>query len=446
MNLSGNILTTLLARVILLAVALASSVILARTLGPDGRGIFALVLLLPGFARSLALLGFEQANAIYAGLEPQGRRALVWQSVVVAFSVGGTIAITGIAYLNVGAPGFSGLIQGPLWLYAIPLLMIPGGLLWEYWSAVLRGMNRIILLNVVEVAIKFGSVVLLLVFVYWLRLDVVGAVWTTVATDAAAIIVMALLLRSAGVLDTPLFDRSLWKRTARFALPAHGGTIAAYVNYRIDEFIIAALLTPRDLGFYVIAVGLVERLWILPSAVTTALLPHLTNSTQRDPKLAATIARHVMIWTGIACVILFAVADILINLLFSSAFLAVVGPLRWLLPGIFTLSIGKVLVAELLARQKALYTIWASVSAAFVNIAGNLVLVPYMGISGAAAASSISYAVLSLILAYYYLHETRLSWRVLIPCRIDFDVYTDCWKYIIHIVAYRSRAPKGVQS
>jgi O-antigen/teichoic acid export membrane protein len=428
MNLPRNIATTLSARVALLVVALASSIVLARSLGPEGRGLFALVFLIPGFARSFGLLGFEQANAVYAGLQPQGRRALVWHSALVACLVGGAVAISGMAYVLVGAPGVPNLIQGPLWLYTLPLLMIPVGLLLEFWLAILRGMNHIVLLNVVQVATKIIALVLLVVFVYWMRLEVLGAVWTVVAADAVAIIVVAFCLSSAGVLGAPFINPPLWKRTARFALPAHGGTIAAYFNYRVDEFIIAALLTARDLGFYAIATSLVERMWILPSAVTTALLPHLTNATDRDPKLVAIVARHVMIWTGIACVCLFAIAEVLVDLLFSSAFGDAAAPLRWLMPGIFTLSIGKVLVTELLAREKALYTIWASVSAAIVNIAGNLLLIPYMGISGAAVASSISYTILSLIIIYYYLRETRLPGRILIPCREDFVVYVDLFK------------------
>lgn len=57
--------------------ALVSSVILARILGPEGRGIFALLLLLPDMTTSFGLIGFDQSNAVFAGLEPEARRTLV---------------------------------------------------------------------------------------------------------------------------------------------------------------------------------------------------------------------------------------------------------------------------------------------------------------------------------------------------------------------------------
>src|SRR2546425_6743392 len=62
---------------------------LARLLGPEGRGTIALVFLLPELANTLGRLGFDHANAVFAGLDPTGRRALVWQSVAIAGVAGG---------------------------------------------------------------------------------------------------------------------------------------------------------------------------------------------------------------------------------------------------------------------------------------------------------------------------------------------------------------------
>jgi O-antigen/teichoic acid export membrane protein len=204
--------------------------------------------------------------------------------------------------------------------------------------------------------------------------------------------------------------------------------LTAYLNYRVDEVIVAMLLPAEQLGFYVIAVGLAERLWILPGAVTSALLPHLTNRRERDPQISVAVARHVMIWIGLICIGVFVFAGLGIRLLYSSAYEGSIAPLRWLLPGIFTLSLGKVLVTELLAQEKPRYTVWASGIAAFVNIAANLVLVPRIGISGAALASSISYTVLSVILMWLFVRETGVSWTAFLIRQSDFTAYSVLWR------------------
>ncbi|HXM30489.1 MAG TPA: oligosaccharide flippase family protein [Chthoniobacterales bacterium] len=443
MSLAWNILVTLGSRVAILLLSLISSILLARMLGPEGRGLFALVLLLPELATSLASLGFDQAYVVYAGLTPERRRALVWQSGCLAAAVGSVVAIGCIVFLAIGAPGFHFLQKGPFWLYVLALTTVPARLLLTYWGGIVRGMNRILLMNFVDVGTKFVSVSLILAIVGWLRFDVPGAVSVDFALIIGKLIVFVALLVWLGQWGRPSFDLGLWKRTARFALPAYGATIAGYLNYRVDQFIIGALLAPQELAFYVIAVDIAEQLWILTGAVAGPLLPHLTNVPDRDPAVAATVARHVMIWTGGACLIVFLLADLAIRVLYSSAFSPAVGPLRWLLPGILTLSIGKTVVAELVAREKIHYTLWAGIGAVVANIVGNLVLIPRMGISGAALASSISYSVLGLIVTWYYLRETDLPWSALLPRRDDLSAYVTFCRRSVRAFSIASSTSKA---
>ena len=423
MSLARNIVTTFAARVALLGLAFVSSIMLARLLGPEGRGTLALVFLLPELANTLGRLGFDHANAVFAGLDPTGRRALVWQSVAIAGVAGGAMAIAGAGYVALGAPGFPALVRAPLPLYLLALSLVPLGLVNEYWKAIVRGMNCIFILSLLEVATAVVALVLLGVLVGGLGLGVWGAVCVNSAIVAGTLVVLVPLLRGAGPWGKPSVDRSLAIQTAAFALPAYGGTVLAYLNYRIDEFFIAAWLAPVQLGFYVMAVAMAERLWTLPGAVATALLPHLISSRDRDPALSGFIARHTAIWTGAAACLIFVFADPLIRLLYSPAFADVAAPLRWRLPGVVTLGVGKVVIAELLARKKVRQTAYASGIAAVVNIAGNVILVPHMGISGAALASTISYSLLSAILIRYYLRETGVSWTVLVPSRDDLALY-----------------------
>ncbi len=219
--------------------------------------------------------------------------------------------------------------------------------------------------------------------------------------------------------------------------------MVGYLNYRLDQFIIGVLLPPQQLAFYVIAVDLAETLWLVTGAVAGPLLPHLTNTPERDPRLAAIVARHVMIWTGVGCLLVFLFADIVVKLFYSSDFSPAVAPLRWLLPGVFTLTVGKIVVAELAAREKIHYTLWAGLAAVVVNIVGNVVLIPVMGISGAAVASSISYSLLGLIVTWYYLRETDLPWTVLVPRRTDLLIYVTFWRRSIEAFSVTSATTKA---
>jgi O-antigen/teichoic acid export membrane protein len=264
---------------------------------------------------------------------------------------------------------------------------------------------------------------------------VAAAVWIEAAILVGLVVVLATLLALSGVLGWPTFDWFLLKRTARFALPAYFGSVMTFLNYRIDQFIVALLLAPEDLAFYALAVDIAEKLWIIPGAIGMALLPHLTNTRTRDPAMVAVIARHAILWVGAGCLLVFAIAGVAVPLLYGSAFQSVASPLRWLLPGIFTLTIGKVLVAELQAREKILYTIWLSLAAASLNIAANFILIPRLGITGAALASTLSYSLVAFIVAWYYVRETGVPWRALVPRRSDLPIYAGLWRRLRKIPA-----------
>ena len=128
MKLHWNILSTLASRIAMMCLALASSMVLARVLGPQGRGLFALILVLPEMLRTFGLFGFDQSNAVYAGLSPDGRKALVWHSLLTALVIGCGLAVGGVVYLLHGAPGFPNLLKGPLWLYLLTFATLPFGL------------------------------------------------------------------------------------------------------------------------------------------------------------------------------------------------------------------------------------------------------------------------------------------------------------------------------
>jgi O-antigen/teichoic acid export membrane protein len=124
-------------------------------------------------------------------------------------------------------------------------------------------------------------------------------------------------------------------------------------------------------------------------------------------------------------------ADVLIRVLYSPAFAEAVAPLRWLLPGILVSTIGKNLGAELLLRKMVGYLVWMAGVAAVVNLAGNLWLVPRMGIAGAALASTISYSLLSLMQTVVYFRVTGVPWATLVPRYSDLRIYMVAWRRIL---------------
>src|SRR5262249_46532818 len=376
-------------------------------------------------------LGFTQANSVLAGLEPKRRPALVWHSAVIAAVGGGGIAVAGILALVLGVLGLDHLIRAPVWLYMVPMAFVPIAIVAEYWGEILRGMNRIRLLNSLEVGGRLASLLAVAVLVGWWRGGVPGAVWANSLPTLAMAFLLVWLLHRERILSRPVFDRSLWTRARAFALPVYLSRLVTFINYRVDQFIIAALLAPDELGYYVIAVGLAERLWILTGSAANVLLPHLANAERPQPELPAVVARHVFLWTGLATGVVFVFADALIRMLYSSEFAGAAPALRWLLPGILIATTGRILIAGLLAGERARELLTAATVGAVVNVVGNALLVPKMGITGAAATSAVSYSLWSALLTWYYLRSHHMSWDSLVPRRADFAAYGALFRRVV---------------
>src|SRR5918994_4276730 len=112
-----------------LAVALLSFigvVIVARGLGPAGRGDVALLTTITVLSSSLALFGIDEANVNLAGAEPRLRRALATNSMLSALVLGGA-CVGGLMLAVELFPGLAGdADRSLLWLAyaAVPILIL----------------------------------------------------------------------------------------------------------------------------------------------------------------------------------------------------------------------------------------------------------------------------------------------------------------------------------
>ena len=130
--------------------------IIARWLGPEGKGVISLALLVPGMLGLFLSGGIGVANVYCAGSRRLDVRTLTENSVTFAILgtilgtlVIGTLVATG--WLSVLVPGIS------LWLIILAMVGLPFGLLSGYLSAILQGIQRIIMVNMINMMISLKA-------------------------------------------------------------------------------------------------------------------------------------------------------------------------------------------------------------------------------------------------------------------------------------------------
>jgi O-antigen/teichoic acid export membrane protein len=212
------------------------------------------------------------------------------------------------------------------------------------------------------------------------------------------------------------------KRSLGYGWKAHVGNILAFLNYKADVFLANLFLGPAAVGVYVIAVALAEKLWLISQAVSTVLLPRLAQLSRDDAKrkqLTPLIARWLLLITAMAALVLAWLAHTLIDVVFGSEYAAAVLPLWILLPGMVLMAVYRVLANDIAARGRPELNMLVALAVVVVNLAANLILIPWLGLAGAAAATTIAYA-LSLVMGLkFYRRLSGNDWQDALCLTLD---------------------------
>ena len=180
----------------------------------------------------------------------------------------------------------------------------------------------------------------------------------------------------------------------------------ALLNTQLDQLVLSQTVPPADLGRYAIAVTLTMLPIPLVSAIGNVAFPRLaaqatvTSATLRLQRMA------VLGSAGLAAAMLIPLALTaywLVPLLFGDAYRGAV-PLLWILtPGALFLACGQVVGDLLRGRKRPIFVAWAQGLAAVFTVVLLLVLLPLVGVAGAAIASSVAYGIsLATMLRYLW--------------------------------------------
>jgi len=252
--------------------------------------------------------------------------------------------------------------------------------------------------------------------VWWIPGGPLGALAAFLGGNLAALIALIALLMQRSPTKRIFvlwLDWAYTRQVMGYGLRAHVSNIIAFLNYRADMFLLNLFTGAAAVGVYSVAVGLAERMWIVSSSVSTVMLPRIASLDGEETKrrqLTPLIARHVF-WFSLAMgVVTWALARWGIVLLYSDAYLESATALRLLLPGIVALSFSKIMANDIAGRGRPEINSRQSAIAFGVNIIANLILIPRLGVGGAALATTISYSLLTVLKLVVYTRIAQVPW------------------------------------
>jgi len=415
---------TFVTGVLSLLIGLGTSAILARVLGPEGRGIYALAVLLPSLIITFGNLGVAPATVYYVARGEFRRQEILGNNVLLSAGISGIGGLAGlVVVLFFRGTIFPGVAPGYLLL---ALLLVPVQVFFSYVRCVLLGAQRIKEFNYVQIAHSVLFLGFIALALLGLRAGVNGAIVAgLLAWLAVDVLVFRLAKQVAGGID-PKPNRAYIKRATTYGVQAHLANILGFLNYRVDMFLVNGFLGPAAVGLYAVGVGLAEKLWMISKAASTVLFPRVAaeNEEQRHKEFTPLVARTVLWTTALGALVLVFLSRWIVLLLYSDAFLPAVGALQALLAGIVMLSASRVLANDIAGRGRPMLNTYCGVITVVTNILLNVLWIPRYGIVGAAWASTVSYTVSFLTALFFYCRLSGNRWTIVVfPQRGDLALY-----------------------
>jgi O-antigen/teichoic acid export membrane protein len=403
---STHVAWTLIARLVMLAGGMGASVIVARWLGVDGLGALAVINVTVAVALQLGSGGLPSSNTYFIA---QNRRSLgsVWtNSLIFALAAGGVLALL-VTALAMARPALFGHV--PLRLLVAASVSIPFQLITLFGLNVFLGLERVGQFNLLDAAAQ-----LLILLNALVALVILGlGLWTLVTLNVATAILLSLVIawmigrvikeQGDGLSFRP--DAQLFKRMARFGLKFHIPVVAGILIFRADLLIVNHFRGPAEAGVYAVASQVGSLLMLLPGVIGTLLFPRVASDGDARGEFTMRVTRHTAFVMLIIC-LLAAPAAFLLPLLYGAPFTDATVQLLILLPGIYLIGIESVLVQHFsgLGLPPAIPVFWLVTLA--VNVLLNLLLVPTYGARAAALASTVSYAMIFVMVVFYFQLKT----------------------------------------
>jgi O-antigen/teichoic acid export membrane protein len=370
-------------------IGLGTGILLARSFDPTTRGELAAVLLWPMLMGVVGTLGLFESVTYHTARARQALGSIVGSSAVVA-------VLQGVLFCGLTA------LLLPLVLHRQEhhvlstaytfLPYVPLTILTMTFAGILNGLHRDRAFQAMRVLVVGASAALLTVFAIFGDLSIQDAIWAYLAAEVITW-VSCMLLVGQERLGSLRASARVARPLVRYGLLSHSGSVSAQLNQRLDLLVISIFLSARDLGLYTIAFTLTTGVFVIGWSVAYVVLPRIAAA---DRPRQAELARRTVsltLWASslVALPALFLMPE-MIKLIFGSAYSPATDLARILLVAAIALSAARALEAVLRGLGRPFEAGLAEIVSLAVTVIGLAILLPAIGLTGAAVASLLAYS------------------------------------------------------
>lgn len=418
--LAGSI-TFFLGYIFVYAARFVTSVIVARVLGVEGKGIYVLALMVGSLLVLFLSFGLGNSITYFTANKqfPPGNLFTFSIFATLLLSIFGGLLFYYAYTWYLADQILAGVNHNHILLI---LISLPFSLLTVFLTSIVHGRQKFVAYNL----ITFSGVISNLLFQIvssLLRGGISGAIQAWVASNMVALGVSFWFVREDIHLVVP-FPHSMLKPLTSYGIKNYITNLLTFFNLRLDTFFVNYFSGSSMVGLYSTGVSAAELVWYVPNAIGSALYPKSSAMNKETAaRLTAQVCRQIMVISTMLTLGSAVIGPILIPLFYGSDFQAAIMPFLWLLPGVLGISISKIIAANLGGIGKPHYATYTSMITIALTILLDILMIPVYSIVGAAIASSIAYLFSTGLLIYWFSKETKIKIsEVIIPRKSDMTI------------------------
>jgi len=252
-----------------------------------------------------------------------------------------------------------------------------------------------------------------------LNYGISGAIYTMVFSSFFTFLVIFLFI----LRQTPFkfrFDRTLFQEESKFGFRAYVWDIFAIVNLKLSLFIVNFFLGIVSVGYYSVALNLAMFLFFISYSFQQVLYSTWSlSSKEKVDEDTPGVARQALILGAGAALLLFLIGEYFIIFVYGKEFYPSILPFYLILPGTVFMIFGGIFFNNFFARGKPHITSLILLSILIFNILFNFILIPRMGIIGAAVSTSFSYFLAAILSLFIFSKIANYPIKEIVKIRTD---------------------------
>jgi len=412
----NNISFTLGSRIIVLFLSLLIGIIVARTLGPSGKGLLAVIAMIGTVVFQLGNLGIGTFNIYAISNKSIERKDIIGNSFWLGLIIGAICFLIVLIFAFSFPVIFRNIPRSYLLIY---LLSLPFVFWSNFFRSILTGEQKFRKLNIFVIAAQAINLLGIILLLLFFKLNVFYIViWYTLVNIISALLPMSFVFLRDGFHFN--FDLKVLKKSLDYGIKICMAGIFAFLILRVDLYMVNFFKGMAEAGFYSLASSFGNIFFILPFSIITVIFPKINAEDKSKKESIAKYSRISLFFVFLMAIGTILFIKLIIGLLYGQAFLPSVKPIILLLPGLIAWSVAAVLGQYFRSIGYPLKITISWFLVAVLNIILNFIYIPQYGMIAAALSSTISY-ILALCFHYYFFHkETGLGfYDVFVPRKAE---------------------------